>query len=45
MTCSSAWARRSVNRNPAMRVPVGVSTGSLRVVNASVTRIGLWLSR
>ena len=43
--CSRAWARASPKRSPGMRVPVSVTIGAVRLVNAWAPWIGLWLRR
>ena len=40
---SRAWARSSVKRRPAMRVPAGVVTGLVIAVIAAAPAAGSWL--
>ena len=44
-TCSSAWARGSVKRRPAVRVPSSWMTGSQVACRTSAPVMGSWLSR
>ena len=43
-TARRAWARGSVRRSPATRVPAGVMTGSVTWARASAPAMGSWLS-